>query len=86
MNIINTWQFWVIVYIISAVTFAQNFKKANRNMKNAGSLTVLLEIFTLNFLIKSLTTPLDTDIQKALKSKTVPSLSKIIAWYFMVVV
>lgn len=46
MNIINTWQFWVIVYIISAVTFAQNFKKANRNMKNAGSLTVLLEIFT----------------------------------------
>ena len=46
MNIINTWQFWVIVYIISAVTFAQNFKKANRNMKSAGALTVLLEIFT----------------------------------------
>lgn len=46
MNIINTWQFWVIIYIISAVTFAQNFKKANRNMKNAGSLTVLLQIFT----------------------------------------
>lgn len=46
MNIINTWQFWVIIYLISAVTFSQNFKKANRKMKNAGNLTVLLEVFT----------------------------------------
>lgn len=46
MNIINTWLFWVIVYLLAAVVFAQTFKKANRNMKNAGNLTVLLEVFT----------------------------------------
>ena len=46
MNIINTWQFWVIIYLFAAVMFAQNFKKANRKMKNAGSLTILLELFT----------------------------------------
>ena len=46
MNMINTWQFWVIIYLFAAVMFAQNFKKANRKMKNAGSLTVLLELFT----------------------------------------
>lgn len=46
MNIINTWQFWVIIYLFAAVTFAQNFKKANRKMKSAGSLTVLLEVLT----------------------------------------
>ena len=44
--LINTWQFWVIVYLISAVTFSQTFKRANRKMKNVGSLTVLLEVFT----------------------------------------
>ena len=46
MNIINTWQFWVIVYLCSAVMFSQNFKKANRKMKSAGNLTILLEFFT----------------------------------------
>ena len=46
MNIINTYLFWVGVYLISAVVFSQNFKKANRNMQNAGALTVLLEICT----------------------------------------
>lgn len=44
--LINTWQFWVIVYLISTVSFSQSFKVTNRNMKNAGSLTVLLEVFT----------------------------------------
>jgi len=46
MNIINNWILWVIVYLISAVVFAQSFKIANKNMKNAGILTILLEVFT----------------------------------------
>ncbi len=49
MEIFNDWKFWAILYLISSVTFAQTFKKANRNMKNAGSLTILLEIFTAFF-------------------------------------
>lgn len=51
MNILNNWKLWVILYLISAVVFAQSFKKANRNMKNAGALTILLEIFTALFSI-----------------------------------
>lgn len=43
---INTWQCWVVIYLIAGVVFAQSFKKANRKMKNAGSLTILLELFT----------------------------------------
>ena len=43
---INTWQFWVVIYLIAGVLFAQKFKSSNRNMKNAGSLTILLELFT----------------------------------------
>lgn len=43
---INTWQCWVVIYLIAGVVFAQSFKKANRQMKNAGSLTILLEVFT----------------------------------------
>ncbi len=46
MNLINTWQFWVILYLLAEVIFAFNFKKANKNMKNAGSLTILLELCT----------------------------------------
>lgn len=49
MKVFNYWEFWVIVYLISATIFAHTFKKANRNMKNAGSLTILLEIFTALF-------------------------------------
>ena len=37
--------------MISAVIFAQAFKKSNRNMKSAGALTILLEIFTAFFAI-----------------------------------
>lgn len=51
MKLMSNWLFWVIVYLISAVIFAQTFKKANRKMKNAGSLTILLEIFTALFAI-----------------------------------
>jgi len=46
MNLLSSWIFWVIIYLISGVIFAQTFKKVNRNMKNASLLTVLLEIYT----------------------------------------
>lgn len=51
MNIMNYWETWVIIYLISAVVFAQSFKIANRKMNNAGSLTILLEVFTALFSI-----------------------------------
>ena len=51
MKILNYWETWVIIYLISAVVFAQSFKIANRKMKNAGSLTILLEVFTALFSI-----------------------------------
>lgn len=51
MNLMNSWLFFVILYLISAIIFAQTFKRANRKMKNAGSLTILLEIFTALFAI-----------------------------------
>ena len=51
MDIFNSWKFWVILYLISAVIFAQAFKKSNRNMKNASLLTILLELFTALFSI-----------------------------------
>ncbi len=49
MEILNSWNFWVMLYLVSAVVFAQAFKKANRNMKSAGALTILLEVFTAFF-------------------------------------
>lgn len=49
MNILNNWLFWTLSYLIAAVLFAQTFKRANRNMKNASLLTILLEIFTALF-------------------------------------
>jgi len=51
MTFINNWEFWVIIYIIAAVLFAHSFKITNRNMKNAGSLTILLELATAFFAI-----------------------------------
>ncbi len=51
MKIFSDWKFWVILYLISAVIFAQSFKKSNRNMKNASLLTILLELFTAVFSI-----------------------------------
>ena len=51
MKILNLWEFWVALYLVSAVIFAHTFKKANRKMKNAGSLTILLEFFTSLFAI-----------------------------------
>lgn len=49
MEILNSWKFWVMLYLVSAVVFAQALKKANRNMKSAGALTILLEVFTAFF-------------------------------------
>ena len=46
MEIFNSWEFFVVLYLIASVLFSQEFTLANRNMKNAGSLTILLEIFT----------------------------------------
>lgn len=51
MKILSSWKFWVLLYLISAVIFAQAFKKSNRNMESAGALTILLEIFTAFFAI-----------------------------------
>lgn len=51
MNLFNDWKFWTILYLISSITFAQEFKKANRNAKDLGSLTILLEVFTGLFAI-----------------------------------
>lgn len=47
----NNWIFWVVIYLITAVIFAQSFKVANKNMKSATSLTILLEILTCTFAI-----------------------------------
>jgi len=49
MEILNNWIFWVIIYLISAIFFAQLFKRTNKTMKNAGAMTVLLELFTALF-------------------------------------
>lgn len=51
MNILTNWKFWTITYLIAAVLYAQTFKRANRNMKNATLLTILLEFFTACFSI-----------------------------------
>ncbi len=51
MDIFFKWETWVIIYLLSASIFAQSFKIANRNMKNANALTILLEIFTAVFAI-----------------------------------
>ena len=42
---------WIIVYLISAVIFANSFKIANRGMKDATLLTILLELCTAFFSI-----------------------------------
>lgn len=49
MNILTNWLFWTILYLVSAVVFAQLFKNVNRNMKNPTALTILLELFTAIF-------------------------------------
>jgi drug/metabolite transporter (DMT)-like permease len=48
-TIFNYWEFWVLVYLVSAVIFAQTFKRANREMRDASLLTILLELWTAFF-------------------------------------
>lgn len=43
MNIFNNWIFYVVLYLVFAVLYNQSFKVNTRNMKKAGSLTVILE-------------------------------------------
>lgn len=45
----NTLTIWIITYLLSAIIFAQSFKIANRNMKNANSLTILIELSSAFF-------------------------------------
>lgn len=45
----NSWQFWVVVYLVSTVMFSQVFHASNRKMKDAGALTILLEGCTAFF-------------------------------------
>ena len=47
----NNYIYWVIIYLVFSLIYAQTFKKANRNMKDANALTVLLELFTAFFAI-----------------------------------
>lgn len=51
MKLFELWETWVAIYLASAVLFAHTFKVANRNMKDAGALTILLEFFTALFSI-----------------------------------
>lgn len=51
MTILNNWIVQVIIYLLSATIFVRVFKSANRDMKDASCLTVLLEIFTALFAI-----------------------------------
>lgn len=51
MTILNKWEVQVFIYLLSATIFVRAFKSANRDMKDANSLTVLLEIFTALFAI-----------------------------------
>lgn len=47
----NNYIYWVVIYLIFSLIYAQTFKKANRNMNDASALTVLLELFTAFFAI-----------------------------------
>lgn len=47
----NNYIYWVLIYLVFSLIYAQTFKKANRNMKDASALTVLLELFTAFFAI-----------------------------------
>lgn len=44
MNLLNHWILYVILYIILSTIFTQFYKIATKKLKNAGALTVILEI------------------------------------------
>jgi len=43
MELLNTWQFNLIVYLVSVVIFFQSYKLAVRNVKKDGAATILLQ-------------------------------------------
>ena len=51
MTILNKWEVQVGIYLLSSTIFVRAFRSANRDMKDASCLTVLLEIFTALFAI-----------------------------------
>lgn len=51
MTILNRWEVQVCIYLLSSTIFVRAFKSANRDMKDASCLTVLLELFTALFAI-----------------------------------
>lgn len=51
MKLLEMWEVQVAIYLLSACIFARTFKTANREMKDANSLTILLELTTAFFAI-----------------------------------
>jgi len=51
MNMLNSWIFWVVIYIISGVVFDQTFKKVSLKANDMSLLTVLIELFAAIFAI-----------------------------------
>lgn len=51
MKFLDMWEVQVGIYLVSACLFARTFKASNRNMKDANSLTILLELTTSFFAI-----------------------------------
>ncbi len=51
MKVLDMWEVQVGIYLLSACVFARSFKIANRNMRDANCLTVLLELMTAGFAI-----------------------------------
>jgi drug/metabolite transporter (DMT)-like permease len=44
MNILNSWITFIALYLVLETLYNQNYKKATKNVKNNGALTVLLEL------------------------------------------
>lgn len=44
MNILNNWIFCVVLYIVLSTVFTQFYKISTKSLKNAGALTVVLEM------------------------------------------
>ncbi len=49
MILLESWETWVIIYLVSALIFSQSFRVSKKQMKNVGKMTVLLEICTAFF-------------------------------------
>lgn len=49
MTLLESWEIWVIIYLVAAIIFSQAFRVSKKQMKNVGKMTVLLEICTAFF-------------------------------------